>query len=594
MDHDKRKHVPTPTTPGDPHEGDPYDMHANGPEHGKAGLPGNPDPHLEFRSTQRGTNWRSIFGSILVVAILLAAGIWPRLKQAKKLDSEQSETKSEGVDVNVETVHRAESTTDLTLPSNVQAIDETNISARTSGYVHSYFVDIGSRVRAGQVLAIIESPEVDQQLMAARAESSRSIAGGQQAEADVAKLQANVAQSRADVLRFQADVESARADLAHAQAKLVATQGAALEAAADYTQSQKKYNGKRADLARARTRLALADKTYTRWKELARGGAVSGQDLDESEANFESSQSTVESAQADVESSQAEMAAAQAAVGARNSDVDAAKADINSYKQKISAAQAAADSSRANVTAAQAAVLAGRANVSAATATIHAGQANENRYATMRGFEKVTAPFDGIITARNVDQGSLIDAGSSANGGASDPTNTVPHTGMFGIARTDWLRIQVSVPQSYLASIRQGQPAEIQIQELPGHVFHGVVFHTAGALDANSRTMLVEVRLKNTNNELIPGMFANVKFMQSHDHGVLMAPANTLIIDGQGTRVAVVDSNQQIKFQQVKLGRDYGKEVQVLTGLTGNERLVADPSDALEDGEHVHVIADAK
>jgi RND family efflux transporter MFP subunit len=565
---------------------------------GRQGLPPQePDELGQYLGPpvkRRGTNWAGIAVAATVVAALIAIGMAPRIRQAKKLDKVQQAAKSDAMDVNVEHLRRADSTTNLTLPSNVQAIEETNISARTAGYVHAYFVDIGSRVKRGQVLALIESPEIDQQLMAARAESARSVASGQQAVADVSKLRANVAQTRADVVRFQADVESARADLAHAQAKLLAAEGAVSQAKAVYAQAQKNVNGKRADLARAKTRLTLADKTYTRWKELARGGAVSGQDLDESEANFESSQSTVDSAQADVESSESEMAAAQAAVSARNSDVEAAKADISSYRQKVSAAEAAVDSSKANVSAAQAAVLAGRASVNAATATIHAGQANENRYTTMRSFEKVTAPFDGIITARNVDQGSLIDAGSASNGGAFDPTSTVPHTGLFGIARTDWLRIQVSVPQSYLASIKQGQSAEVDIQELPGRVFHGTVFDSAGALDASSRTMLVEVRLRNTGNELIPGMYAKVKFMLAHKHGVLMAPANTLIIDGQGTRVAIVGSNQRVTFQQVKLGRDFGKEVQVLTGLTGDERLVADPSDALEEGAKVHVVAEAK
>ena len=369
-----------------------------------------PRPHNNGGVKRSGLIWGA-----LIMAGLLALGIAPRIKQQKKLQVTTADLSTDVVSVNVVTPHRAGSTTSLTLPSNVQAIEETSIHARTSGYLSQLFVDFGSHVHAGQTLAVIESPEVDQELLQARAETSHSQAGGEQAKADVSRLQANVAQARADKAQTEANLEATRADKAHAEAKLLGAQSTVAEAEALLIQTQKRLNGRRADLKRAQTHLALTAKTYKRWQELARGGAVSGQDLDVTQADYEAAQSSVTASQADVESAQADLAAAQATIRARNGDVDAAKADVLSAQQKISAAQSAVVSSRASVQAGQASVLAGKANVNAAVANIASSEANVNRFSALRSFERVTAPFNGVITARNVDVGSLINAGSGTS-----------------------------------------------------------------------------------------------------------------------------------------------------------------------------------
>lgn len=565
--HDHEQHSASPNTPAGPH-------HSH-----------SPLPHYTGGAKRNGMIW-----GVLIVAALLALGIAPRIKQQKRLDLTTANLSSDVVPVNVVAPRPSGKTTTLVLPSNVQAIEETTIHARTSGYLSQRFVDFGSHVKAGQTLAIIESPEVDQELLAARAESSHSVAQGQQAQADVTRLQANVAQARADQAQTEANLEAARAEQAHAQAKLLEAKSTAAEAAALLIQAEKKLNGRHADLKRAQTHLGLSKKTYDRWQELARGGAISGQDLDEAQANYESDQSNVSAAQADVDSAQADLTAAQETVRARNGDVEAAKADVLSATQKINAAQSAVVSSQASVQASKANVQAGKANVQAANANIASSEANVNRYAALRSFERVTAPFDGVITARNVDVGSLINAGSGASGGASDPLSTVPRTGLFGIARTDTLRIQVSVPQTFVGSIQQGQKAQIRIQELPGRVFTGTVFDTAGALDATSRTLLTEVRLKNPNNRLIPGMYAQVEFILPQAHPTLRVPANTLIINGAGTHIAIVTPDQKVHLQEVQLGRDFGKEVEILNGLNGDERLITDPSDDLVEGTPVKIV----
>ncbi len=534
-----------------------------------------------------------LFLGLCLLGGMLTLGILPRLQQSKKLEA-MADTQIHAVPlVQVVCPHTAPSRTDLVLPGNVQAFDETIINARTNGYLQRRYVDIGDHVRQGQVLAEIAAPELDQQWMQARAEASKSQAVSEQAQADEVRLGANVAQARAELVRTQSSLGAARADLAHARAKLLEAQGAKSEAMAKLDQAGRKLKGQKAELVRAHAHAALAEKTWKRWQELAAGGAVSGQELDETQADFESNQAAVTAAQADVESAQADVDAAQQAVRSREGDVTAAQADVTAAVQNVSAAAAAVTSAQANVQAAQANKQASQANVRATQAGIQASQANVNSYSTLRGFERIVAPFNGVITARNVDTGALISAGSGPNTGV-DPTSTVPHSGLFGIARTDVLRIQVQIPESFVSNIRRGQPAYITVQELPGRTFEGSVYDTAGALDATSRTLLTEVRVKNPDSLLMPGMYAQVRFVVPQSHPTLRIPANTLIIDSDGTRVAAVTADHKIHFQTVKISRDYGKEVEITEGLTGRESLVTNPTDELTEGMPVNPTTGAK
>lgn len=531
-----------------------------------------------------------LIGAALLFAALIAIGALPRLHKNQKLQTEARAATHATTSVNVVLPHYAAGASEIILPGSIQAVEETTINARSSGFLQHRYVDIGSRVKAGDLLAEIDAPEVNEQLMQARAETSKSQAGGEQAEADVARMQANVAQGQADLERTKSNLEAARADLAHTKAKQLEAQSALSESQAKLVQTRKKFNARRSDLDRARSRYVLAEKTWKRWQELARGGAVSGQELDETQANYESTQAGVTGAQADVESAQADVDAADAAVSSRRSDLIAAQADVSASEQKIAAAQSGVLSGKASITAMVAAVTASRANVRAATANVAASQAGVNRYAALKGFERIVAPFNGVITSRNVDTGALINAGSSSNT-TNDPSNTVPHSGLFGIARTDVLRIQVNVPQSFISSIKPGQSARVLVQEHPGRAFQGLVSRTAGALDAGSRTLLTEVRVPNPTNILMPGMYAQVEFAGNHTRSLLRVPANTLIIDGLGTRVAIVTKDNKLHFLKVRLGRDFGKEVEIMQGLEANDRLVENPTDDLQEGMPVHVVA---
>jgi multidrug efflux pump subunit AcrA (membrane-fusion protein) len=302
----------------------------------------------EQQSQQRRRKGQMVLLGLLIIGGLLALGIVPRLQQHATLSARQHEVEDGPVPVTVVRPERAPAATEFVLPGNIQAIEETALYARVNGYLHERFVDIGDRVRAGQVLAVIETPELDQELAQAHAALA-------QVEVGVTQTQAKLAQARAT----------------HQQA--------------------------RAGLEQARATLALAQVAKDRWNALVGlQGAVSRQEADEKRTAAEVGQANV--------------AAAQATVEATRASVSVAEADV-----------------------------------AAARTTVAAQQANVQRLTALRSFQQLAAPFDSIITARTVDRGALITAGS---GGASAP--------LFRMARTERLRIYVSVPQTWVRALTPG------------------------------------------------------------------------------------------------------------------------------------------
>ncbi len=268
--------------------------------------------------------------------------------------------------------------------------------------------------------------------------------------------------------------------------------------------------------------------------------------------------------------------------------MEAAGSDVRSSQESVNASQASERAARATVAAAQAGVRSGQWVVQANRAGVNSQRANQARYAALSSFQQLHAPFSGVITARNVDVGTLVAAGGGT--GNTGPTATIGRTGLFGLARTEELRIQVSVPQTDFRTIGPGTRTRITVQELPGQVFEGTVRMQAGALDAASRTRLTEIRLKNLNGALLPGMFAQVAFATGGQARTLRVPANTLAVDAGGTRVVVVRPDHTLHFLPVQLGRDFGIEVEVLQGLKGDEALISNPNNALHEGMRVDVV----
>lgn len=360
---------------------------------------------------------------IIAVIVALALAAWGVSSRIEGHDALRKKTAAESIP----TVAVVEPTQEarpeeLTLPGSLQAYTDAPVYARVSGYLKSRFVDIGSRVKAGDLLAEIDTPEIDEQL--------------RQAEADLATAEANN---------------------------------------------------------------QLAQITARRWRGLVLKNSVSEQDTDEK-------------------------------VG------DAA--------------------------AKQAALVAARANLA--------------RLRDLQGFKRITAPFDGVITARNVDIGTLIDAG----GGAHE---------LFHLAATQKLRLYVQAPQVYAAAMVPGISADVQVVDRPGRDFTGRLVRTAGAIDPASRTLLVELEVGNPEGELLPGAYAEVRFKLPPRPGVLRLPANALLFRAGGLKVAAVTANGRVELLPITLGRDFGTEVEVLSGLAGNQPVIINPPDSIASGQAVRV-----
>src|SRR5437762_4887292 len=425
------------------------------------------------------TTWSLLIGLALGV-MLLVIGVVPRLRQNAELVAASTAPDTGVVSVGVVPPKRADGPTDLVLPSNIQAIEETAIYARTSGYVRERYVDIGERVAPGKVLAQIDTPELDQELSQARAALAQTRSGLAQAQASFTQAQANLQQARASV-------------------------------------DQSKANE------------GFASATSDRFSRLEQAELIAHQDADEKRTAF---------------------AAARATTAAAQANVDAMRANVGALEASVGAARASVDASEANV----------------------------QRLSALQSFQRLEAPFAGIITVRGTDRGALITAGSS--NGASP---------LFRIARIDTLRIFVNVPPTYVRSIVPGQNAAVLVPESPTRVFIGTIASTAGALDPASRTLLTEVRLRNDDRALMPGMYAQVKFGVAPADDVWIVPATTLVTRAAGPQVVTVRDDGTVRYLPVQLGSDLGQSVEIVSGLSGNERLITSPPDGLRDGSRVAV-----
>ncbi len=209
------------------------------------------------------------------------------------------------------------------------------------------------------------------------------------------------------------------------------------------------------------------------------------------------------------------------------------------------------------------------------TATVEADRANVHRLEQLVSFARITAPFAGTITARNTDVGDLIVAGSSKE--------------LFRLAQTETLRVYVRVPQTASHGIAAGQTAEVLIPEMPGHVFPAKVVTTSGAMSTDSRTLLTELQVDNSKNEILPGSYAQVRFLDTTPSATLTLPSNTLLFRAQGLQVGVVGPGGKVDLRNVQIGRDFGQKVEVLSGVDANDQVIVNPSDSLVSGTTVRL-----
>ena len=430
---------------------------------------------------RRTTVW---VAAVLAAVALLGAGIIPRMQRSARA-AETAETASSSLaNVLVVKARLTSGSADLELPGNIQALNVASIYARTSGYVQQRLVDIGTPVKAGQLLAVIASPEVDQELAQGRAAVEQARAALEQANANLAQARAQVNQANANVAQAQANEE-------------------------------------------------LAATTNDRWTRLVDRGVLPKQQGDERRSAFN-----------------ARHAETNAAIAAETT----AEANVGSRTADVSAARAAIDAQLANV----------------------------RRLEQMQSFERVLAPFGGVVTERRIEKGDLISAGSGTD------------RNLFTVAQSTTLRIQVSVPQNYAVDLQPGQDAEVTLRERPGETFHGKIARTAESIAAATRTLLTEVQVNNSSGRLLPGMYAEVKFTLQRSHPVVLIPGSALVANAQGTRVAQVGQDRRVHLITVQTGRDLGTEIEILSGLSGSEQVINNPPDNLSEAQQVNVIASGR
>ncbi len=217
-----------------------------------------------------------------------------------------------------------------------------------------------------------------------------------------------------------------------------------------------------------------------------------------------------------------------------------------------------------------------KADLTLKKAVVEAADAKVHRLEETLGFGKITAPFAGTITVRTLDVGQLVTAATGRE--------------LFRIVQADKLRVFVRVPQNYARAVAQGQTAELSFSELPGRTFEGKVVRTSGTLDSSSRTLLTELEVENAKGELLPGSFAQVRLSEARPDAVLTVPANALLFRIEGAMVGLVGADHRVALRKVALGRDFGSNVEVLSGLTTKDRVIVNPPDSLVERAEVRAV----
>jgi RND family efflux transporter MFP subunit len=366
--------------------------------------------------------WLIAFAIFLAFAALLVSGILERVHTSAALRTETAQMAVPTV--SVVSPQRSAPSQEIVLPGNVQPYVTAPIFSRTNGYLQAWYFDIGAHVKKGQLLAVIATPEVDQQL-------------GQS----------------------------------------------------------------RSNLSTAEANLRLAEITKNRYEDLLKTHAVAQQDADNAVGTYNANKSIVE-----------------------------------------------------------------------------ADQANVKQLEALQSFEKIYAPFDGIITARNTDVGALVDSGSG--GGVK--------TDLFHLSQVDRLRVYVNVPEEYSQATTSGLAAQLTLAEFPGITFAGKLVRTSEAINFETRTLLAEVDVANPTGQLLSGSYAEVHFKVPGKVSTYILPTETLLFRKEGLRVTVVKDNKE-QLLPVTPGRDFGDTIEIISGLQGNESVIVSPPDSVVNGEKVQI-----
>jgi RND family efflux transporter MFP subunit len=305
-----------------------------------------------------------------------------------------------------------------------------------------------------------------------------------------------------------------------------------------------------------------------------------GQPLAEIEAPELDAQ--VRQSKANVQQTEAATEQAVANLEQGKSDLELARVTADRWNKLVAAgvvSQQDNDQYQAQFRARAASVQALEKAIAVQRSSIGVAEANVARLEQMQSYRVVRAPFDGVVTLRNVDAGALVTAGSTL---------------LFRVAQTGALRAYVNIPQTHASSVRQGQPAQLTAANLPGRVFTGTVVRSANALDPSSRTMLVEVHVPNPGNALLPGMFVQVDLSSARTTAPLLIPSDALILRADGAQVAVVRPDHSVHLQKISVARDYGDRLEVSGGLEEGATIIANPGDSAREGAKVEPLAAAE
>ncbi len=380
-------------------------------------------PLNEAGQTPPNRRWLVLTIALVVVGALLLSGIWSRVRARTKLKAETAQVALTAV--SVVSPKQTAPAEEIILPGNVQPFITSPIYARTNGYLKKWYFDIGAHVKQGQLLAVIETPEVDQQLQ----------------------------QARSNLLTAQANLE-------------------------------------------------LAAITKARYQGLLKSNAVSQQDVDNAVGSYNANKAIVEADQAAVE-----------------------------------------------------------------------------QYTALVSFEKIYAPFDGVITARNTDIGDLINSGSNAS----------VKTDLFHIAQPGTLRVYVNVPEEYSRGIKVGMTADLALAEFPGRTFQGKLVRTADAINMTTRTLLIEIDVANPTSTLLTGSYAEVHLKVPAPPSTFIIPVNTLIFRSEGLRVGIVKDGK-VALIAVTPGHDFGNQIEIVSGLKPGDQVIINPPDSIVTGQQVQIV----
>ncbi|MEY2411545.1 MAG: hypothetical protein QOD84_151 [Acidobacteriaceae bacterium] len=367
--------------------------------------------------------WIVLALAVIAVAALLVSGIWSRVKATTTLRMETAQAALPAV--SVVSPQRTAPADEIILPGNVQPFITSPIYARTNGYLKKWYFDIGAHVKKGQLLAVIETPEVDQQLQ----------------------------QARSNLLTAQANLE-------------------------------------------------LASITKTRYQGLLKSNAVAQQDVDNAVGTYNANKAIVEADKAAVE-----------------------------------------------------------------------------QYSALVSFEKIYAPFDGVITARNTDIGDLINSGSSSS----------VKTDLFHIAQPGKLRVYVNVPEEYSRGVKVGMTADLSLTEFPDRKFQGKLVRTANDINVTTRTLLIEIDVDNPTGTLLTGSYAEVHLAIPTQASTFLLPVNSLIFRTEGLRVGIVKDGKVV-LTAVTPGHDFGNQIEIVSGIKPDDKVIINPPDSIVSGQQVQIV----